>query len=63
MGLRVVAEGVEDQAQMKLLSEYGVDEIQGYLLGKPVVAESLQSVLLHPERHPDAASKVVPLHP
>jgi len=36
--LRVVAEGVEDQGQMKILLHAGCDEIQGYLISKAVPA-------------------------
>ncbi len=49
MDLGVVAEGVEDRAQYELLRDYGVDEIQGYLLGKPVPAAELEPRLLQPE--------------
>ncbi len=36
MGLRVTAEGVEDQATLTLLNELGCDEIQGYYISKPL---------------------------
>jgi PAS domain S-box-containing protein len=36
LGLRTVAEGVEDAPTLRLLREYGVDEVQGYLIGRPV---------------------------
>ncbi len=36
LGLRVVAEGVEDAEQLRRLREYGCDLGQGYLLGRPV---------------------------
>ncbi|MEI6414818.1 MAG: bifunctional diguanylate cyclase/phosphodiesterase [Pseudomonadota bacterium] len=36
LNLRVIAEGVETEAQLKLLGEMGCDEIQGYLLSKPL---------------------------
>ena len=38
--LDVVAEGVEDQNQLQFLSNLGCDEIQGYLLSKPIEAEA-----------------------
>jgi PAS domain S-box-containing protein len=34
-GLRTVAEGVEEEAALRLLREYGVDYAQGFLLGRP----------------------------
>ncbi|MBY8973421.1 EAL domain-containing protein [Pseudomonas sp. P867] len=39
MGLRIVAEGVENEQQRKLLTQLGCDSLQGYLLGRPVPAE------------------------
>ena len=38
LGIRVVAEGVETEAQLTLLEELGCDTVQGYLLGRPVPA-------------------------
>ncbi len=35
LGLTVVTEGVEVEAQLELLGRYGCDCIQGYLLGRP----------------------------
>ena len=34
-GLKVVAEGVEDEGALALLREYGVDYAQGYYIGRP----------------------------
>eukprot|EP01038_Epipyxis_sp_PR26KG_P000952 gene952-1339_t len=39
LGLKVVAEGVETEDQSRHLALLGCDEIQGYLLSKPVPAE------------------------
>lgn len=41
MGLSVVAEGVESDASLGLLGQYGCDLIQGYFLGKPMSPDSL----------------------
>ena len=39
LGMRVLAEGVETEAQLDILKTLGCDEIQGYLTGKPRLAE------------------------
>ena len=36
MGLTVIAEGVETQGQQQWLAAHGCDQVQGYLLGRPV---------------------------
>tara|TARA_Y100001960_G_scaffold251831_1_gene268763 strand:- start:735 stop:3212 length:2478 start_codon:yes stop_codon:yes gene_type:complete len=41
--MRVVAEGVETQAQKDLLVEYECDLLQGYFLERPISAEQLES--------------------
>ena len=41
LGLRVVAEGIEDNATLKLLSNLGCDLAQGYRIGKPKPADEL----------------------
>jgi diguanylate cyclase (GGDEF)-like protein len=46
--LKVVAEGVEEEEQAKLLRLLRCDEMQGYLVGRPVPNEALR-VLLQPE--------------
>ena len=39
LGMKVLVEGVETTEQARLLYEMGCDELQGYLLGRPVPAE------------------------
>ena len=36
MGFHVISEGVETEAEVKLLSDYGVDMIQGFYFSKPL---------------------------
>jgi EAL domain-containing protein (putative c-di-GMP-specific phosphodiesterase class I) len=43
--LRVVAEGVETEAQFRLLREWGCDHIQGYYLSRPVAAAEMARML------------------
>jgi EAL domain-containing protein (putative c-di-GMP-specific phosphodiesterase class I) len=40
LGLKVVAEGVETEAQKQFLRGFGCEQVQGYLTGKPVDADS-----------------------
>lgn len=47
LGLRVVAEGVETEAQVDLLRRLGCDEFQGHLLSRPLDAETLSQVFAH----------------
>ena len=46
LSLKVVAEGVEDQDQAKLLRLLRCDVLQGYLLGKPVSASTFERTML-----------------
>ena len=45
MGLKVVAEGVETEAQLAFLLRQGCDEMQGYYYSKPLPADALASLL------------------
>ncbi|MBG6179557.1 putative bifunctional diguanylate cyclase/phosphodiesterase [Arthrobacter sp. CAN_A1] len=46
LGLRIVAEGVENEAAYMELAEQGCDLIQGYYLSKPIPAEALSAWLV-----------------
>jgi diguanylate cyclase (GGDEF)-like protein len=41
IGLKVLAEGVETEAQAAILKELGCDEVQGYLYGRPMPLDQL----------------------
>jgi EAL domain-containing protein (putative c-di-GMP-specific phosphodiesterase class I) len=51
LNLRVIAEGVEDEAQMTFLRVNRCDEIQGYYFSKPLavdnVADKLRGEAVH----------------
>jgi len=40
--MRTVAEGVEDSATYELLREYGIDWMQGFIVGRPLPVEPLR---------------------
>jgi EAL domain-containing protein (putative c-di-GMP-specific phosphodiesterase class I) len=53
LGMRVVAEGVEDAEQVDILKSLDCDEIQGFLVSRPLAASALQDFLRHKkELHP-----------
>ncbi len=39
LGLRIVAEGIENLEALELVDDLGCDAAQGYLMGRPVPAE------------------------
>ena len=58
LGLKVVAEGVETQAQLAFLAKLDCDEYQGYYFSKPVPATEFRSALekAGPRRPPRRSS-------
>jgi len=45
LGLRVVAEGVEDEASWRLLESFDCDLVQGYYLARPMPAAAMTTWL------------------
>lgn len=45
LGMRIIAEGVEDEAQRRLLADLGCDLIQGYLYSRPVPPQEFVRLL------------------
>lgn len=45
LNLEVVAEGVETEAQYHVLKELGCDELQGYLLGRPLACKDFTELI------------------
>lgn len=50
-GLSIVAEGVETQEQADILTDLGVDTLQGFLFGAAVPAEDFESRFIKPAGH------------
>lgn len=67
VGMRVVAEGVETEAQQRFLKTVGADELQGYLFGRPMPADELFARYLAPamvdDRPASTAEIDIPLDP
>ena len=61
-GLGVVAEGVETPQQLAGLRGVGCDLLQGYLLGRPVPAESAGRLLGEMEERPAATGSAADMH-
>jgi PAS domain S-box-containing protein/diguanylate cyclase (GGDEF)-like protein len=45
LSMKTIAEGVETEAQAQLLSRHGCDEIQGYLIGRPLQLDDFNAFL------------------
>jgi diguanylate cyclase (GGDEF)-like protein/PAS domain S-box-containing protein len=52
LNMKVIAEGVETDAQMAFLTEHDCDEIQGYHFSRPVEAQAVAEMLRQQARQP-----------
>jgi EAL domain-containing protein (putative c-di-GMP-specific phosphodiesterase class I) len=52
MGLPVIAEGVETEAQRDLLIGLGCHAFQGYLISRPLALKEFERLWLEPKGHP-----------
>lgn len=64
LGLSVVAEGVEHEAQLEFLRALGCPRYQGFLLGKPMSAEELGAFIRRSRaRQPELLAPVTAIRP
>ncbi len=61
LGLEVIAEGIEDDAQLELLRSEGCDTGQGYLLARPLAPGALAELLGAPSWPQPSAAGPVPV--
>ncbi|MEY2590796.1 MAG: hypothetical protein QOJ67_2780, partial [Acidimicrobiaceae bacterium] len=45
LGLKVIAEGIEDAPTLDLVRQLGCDTAQGYYLGRPMTSDAMRSLL------------------
>jgi EAL domain-containing protein (putative c-di-GMP-specific phosphodiesterase class I) len=47
IGIKTIADGVETEDQLDVLMELGCDQVQGYLLGRPVPAQEFENKFMN----------------
>src|SRR5690606_37760076 len=60
MNLRVVAEGVEHDSQLAFLRNLGCDEVQGFLISRPLPAAEFARLMALQASAPPASSRALP---
>jgi hypothetical protein len=63
LGLRVIAEGIEQAGQLAMLRGMGCDYGQGFLVARPMAAPSVEALIRTSAREPAATAGAVPLEP
>jgi diguanylate cyclase (GGDEF)-like protein/PAS domain S-box-containing protein len=63
LNLKVIAEGVEDSAQMSFLEAHQCDEIQGYYFSKPLTCDEITAKLRQGGGYPTKGDRPQSLHP
>jgi diguanylate cyclase (GGDEF)-like protein len=56
LGMKVVAEGVENETQLQTLCDLGCDQIQGFLLARPMDRDKTEALLLNLNTAPQSPS-------
>jgi PAS domain S-box-containing protein/diguanylate cyclase (GGDEF)-like protein len=63
LGMRVLAEGVETEPQLRFMARYGCDQIQGYLTSRPLDPEVVETLVMERrDLRPAAIGLDRPLH-
>ncbi len=60
LGLSTVSEGVETDEQFITLQDLGADQIQGYLIARPMPPNALRQWTTHPTVHPATSCRSTP---
>jgi len=63
LGLRVIAEGIEQPRQLSALREMGCDYGQGFLVGRPMAAPAFEALIRTPGEAPDEQTQDEPNEP
>jgi diguanylate cyclase len=60
LGITVIAEGVDHEAQVQFLLERGCEEMQGFLIAHPLPAAEMAAFLADRRFEPGAPTVIVP---
>jgi diguanylate cyclase (GGDEF)-like protein len=63
LGLKTLAEGVETVGQLDHLRQEHIDEVQGFLLSRPLDVEAIESLILPDDGTPPGAGDAVAVEP